>query len=166
MRLRSAPVGCIVPGSRPCCPCRQFYVNCALRIRAHSNQSTLLAPIVPSADRQSDKVTVIAVEIYWMGEDDHKWTYVFDDDSESRLLSKFEHVIKSECEVDCFEYVFDNCEPFQYLAMRKPNLKLSKFLTVGSKLIRRKNSIQVCNVLHHGRSRINLQHVHGYASSL
>lgn len=130
---------------------------CVVRMRAHSGMSTEINPLLPCAEVESDRVTALAIQIYWMGEEQNVWSFVFDDDNETKLLSEFEHVIHGRFDVDCFVFLSDNCEPLQYITARKPALNLSKFSAFRTKVLRRKSDQTVYGVHHPGRSRLNVQ---------
>lgn len=128
---------------------------CAIRIRAHCALSSELVPIMPNAGTSGDRILTIAVQIYWMGSLEPACVYVFDDPDESKLLDQFEKVVCCDFDVDCFEFLSDNCDPLEYLALRRPRLKLSKFQKYGSKLLRRKGDSKIYSVCHPGRSKMD-----------
>jgi DNA polymerase elongation subunit (family B) len=126
---------------------------CSLRMRARCDLS---AKTIPSADRAKDKIVGISLEIFWMGDKDNKWEYYLDDDNERSMLTTFENLVNKVFDIDCFEYLSDNCNPLQYIFIRSgEKLLLSKFKTCQSKLIRKGGKIYGFN--HAGRSRMDIK---------
>lgn len=130
---------------------------CALRLRVVCSASTPGHPVAPSAHVAADRVACIAVQLYWMGEQE-KRSFTFDHSDEGVLLKEFEAVVHGQFDVDCFQYLSDTCDPLIYIGTRDPSLKLSKFSAHGSKLLRRKLDRSVYGILHPGRSRLDIQH--------
>jgi DNA polymerase elongation subunit (family B) len=129
---------------------------CAIRIRARSAMSTQMNPIVPKADNKKDTVSAICIQIYWMEDEAKQWNFTFNDENESKLLHQFEKVV-NDFDIDCFQYLSDNCDPLRYIATRNTKLALSKFRNLGSKLLIRSIDKQVYKCLIPGRSSMNIQ---------
>ena len=137
---------------------------CAIRIKARSSNSTATAPVAPDSSIPHDNILVVAIQMYWMGSSSQKWCYTFDDEDEAQLLLKFQNVVNM-ADVDCFEFLSDNCDPLQYIVARggggrmgggqASTIKLSKFKNLDSQLIRKNN--RICKFALPGRSFLDIQ---------
>lgn len=120
---------------------------CALRMRASSKSARMPTP-------EHDPVTMLAAEIYWLGDETDHYVKDFGDECETTLLRRFEREVR-DLDIDCFVFLSDNVNPINYIIKRMPNIRLSKFLPTKKPFFSadKKGRLQ-----HPGASSMDLKH--------
>lgn len=141
---------------------------CSLRIRAVSVHSTIDNLMQPNPT--DDPITLIGVQMYWMGSDDDVVERIYKGDEKSILTNFFNDINVQD--IDCFSILTDNCNPLLYIAKRAtvcdvaPQLskfRIDKVLASAKSDTHREKLSPGCEigyfdkVGHCGRSRMNIK---------